>query len=195
MTEEQELDRWREEWQGLGGRAELTKELAAQAVKDTRRVRLAVVGEVVAAALTSAFGLWSAIGSHGRPAAVVLCAGLFLFNGVWLTRLFTLRGQDEGAALDDFVARRRQHLDRDLAWNRFARKATIALGVAIAPYAAWIAWAQQAFYRAEPWRAVVGFGGIVVILAALLLFLAKKRAKILEERERFETLVAERTLA
>ena len=51
------------------------------------------------------------------------------------------------------------------------------------------------FYRAEPWRGVVGFGGIVVILTLVLYAVARKRKKIAEERERFETLVAERTLA
>lgn len=191
-AEEKELEMWREEWQSLGGREGLMIELVAQAKRDATRIRRSKLTEVGAGVFACSVGLWFAMG--GKPGAIVLCAGLFLFNGIWLTRLFTLRAEEQGTPLDDFVALRRKRLELDLKWNAFARRATIGLGLALAPWAAWMAWAGRGFYAAEPWRAAVGFGGIVVILAGVLHALAKARSKIGAERERFETLVAERTL-
>ncbi|MFO0741050.1 MAG: hypothetical protein U0270_34445 [Labilithrix sp.] len=193
MTEEEkELEMWREEWQSLGGREGMMNELVAQAKRDATRIRRSKLTEVGAGVLACSVGLWFAMG--GKPVAIVLCAGLFLFNGIWLTRLFTLRAEEQGTPLDDFVALRRKRLELDLKWNTFARRATIGLGLALVPWAAWMAWTGRAFYAAEPWRAAVGFGGIVVILAGVLYALAEARSKIGTERERFETLVAERTL-
>jgi hypothetical protein len=195
MTEEKELEVWREEWQSLGGREGLLKDLASQAVKDARRILISKIVEVSAAVCACSIGLLFAIGSHGKPVAVVMCSGLFLFNGIWLTRLFTLRAEEQGTPLDDFIALRRKRLELDLKWNDFARRAGIGLGLAITPWSAWMLWSGWAFYRAEPWRGVVGFGGIVVILGLVMNAVARRRRKICEERERFETLVAEKTLA
>jgi hypothetical protein len=198
VNEENELETWRGEWQSLGGREGLTRELAARVAKDGRRIKRAAAIEVLAAALSSSASLWMAIGSHGAPVLVGLCAGIFLFNGVWLTRLFTLREGERsglGDGLDAFVERTRRRLQDDLRWIAFARRATIGLGLALVPWSAWMLSAGWSVYRAEPWRAGVGFGGIVVILGFIFAALRSKRATIAAERERFEALVAERTLA
>lgn len=194
MTEEKELEMWREEWRSLGGREGLMKDLAAQAMKDAKRIRRSKVMEVVASVAVCAFWLSVAIGSHGKPINVAMCSAMFLFAGIWLTRLFTLRAEEEGTATDDFIALRRKRLELDSRWNDFSRRAAIGLGIALTPWAAWMAYTGRDFYAAEPWRAVVGFGGIVVLLAGVLYGLARKRKKLSAEREHFETLVAERTL-
>jgi hypothetical protein len=193
MTEEKELEMWREEWQSLGGREGLMKDLAAQAVRDAKRIRLSKLTEVSSAIVSSAVALYFAM--YLRAVGIAMCAGIFFFNGVWLTRLFTLRAEEQSTALDDFIGLRRKRLELDLKWNAFARRATIGLGLACFPWSAWMLHAGWDLYRAEPWRAVVGFGGIVVILAGVLFGLGRKRKKIADERERFETLVAEKTLA
>lgn len=198
MNEENELETWRGEWQSLGGREGLTRELAARVAKDGRRIKRSVATEVTAAAFSSSVSIWMAITSHGAHVIVALCAGIFLFNGVWLTRLFTLReGESSGLGdgLDAFVERTRRRLQDDLRWNTFARRAAIALGVATVPWSAWMLVVGWSVYRAEPWRAGVGFGGIVVILGFVFAWLRSKRTAIAAERERFEALVAERTLA
>ena len=142
-----------------------------------------------------AFWLTTAIASNGKPIHVAMCSAMFLFSGIWLTRLFTLRAEEESTATDDFIALRRKRLELDLRWNSFSRRAAMGLGILLTPWSAWMLYLGRDFYRAEPWRAVVGFGGIVVILSIVLYGLARKRLKITEERERFETLVAEKTLA
>ena len=198
MNEENELETWRGEWQSLGGREGLTRELAARVADDGRRIKRSVATEVIAAAFSSSVSIWMAITSHGAPVVVALCAGIFLFNGVWLTRLFTLREGERsglGDGLDAFVERTRRRLLDDLRWNTFARRAAIGLGVAIVPWSAWMLVVGWSVYRAEPWRAGVGFGGIVVILGFVFAWLRSKRTTIAAERERFEALVAERTLA
>lgn len=50
-------------------------------------------------------------------------------------------------------------------------------------------------YRAEPWRAFVGFGTAAAILLGVFVTNRRKRRKLEAERERFESLVAERTLS
>lgn len=197
MNEENELETWRGEWQSLGGREGLTRELTARVAKDSRRIRRSVATEVLAGVFSSSIALWMTIRSHGAPVLVALCAGIFLFNGVWLTRLFTLREGEHsglGDGLDAFVERTRRRLQDDLRWNTFARRATIVLGVAIVPWSVWMLVVGWSVYRAEPWRAAVGFGGVVVILGFLFGWLRSKRRTIAAERERFEALVAERTL-
>lgn len=198
MTEDNELEEWRAEWQALGGREGLTRELAARVARDSRRIKLLAAGEVIAATLSSSVSLWMAIGSHGAPVIVTLAAGIFLFNGIWLTRLFTLREGESaalGEGLDAFIERTRRRLLADLRWNTFARRATIALALAIAPWSAWMLSAAWPVYHAEPWRAAIGFGGVIVILGLVFGSLRMKRTRIAAERERFEALVAEGTLA
>lgn len=194
MTEEKELEMWREEWQSLGGREGLMRDLAVQAKKDARRILASKVFEVVGASIAAAVAIWFTIRTHGRPVAVAMCAGIFLFNGIWLTRLFTLRAEEEGTATDDFVALRRKRLELDIRWNLFARRSTIGLAIAVTPWCIWMAREGWDVYRAEPWRAVIGFGGIVFILAVVHFGLTKKASRLSAERSRFEDLVAERTL-
>ncbi|MBX3231864.1 MAG: hypothetical protein KIT84_11860 [Labilithrix sp.] len=192
MTEERELEVWRAEWAALGGRDDLAKTLAARVVKDGRRIKRGVAGEVAAAMLAASFSLWMAIASNGRPGAVVLCAGIFLFSGVWLTRLFTLReGARMAEGLEGFVALTRKRLADDMRWNAFSWRATFVVGVAATAWAIWTLVAGWSFYRAEPWRGVVGFGGIYVILAAVAVGMRVRRRKIAAEAERFEALVAD----
>lgn len=195
MNEEKELEAWRAAWQSLGGESALAAELAAQAAKDARRVWVSRATETLAALASTSVSLVFAIRSHGRAVTVALCAGIALFNAIWLTRLFTLRvGAGEGSTVAHFVALRRARLERDRTWNAFARRATIGLGVALVPWSLWMLRVGWALYRAEPWRFVVGFGGVLVILAGVLVTLSRAQKRLDAERERFEALVAERTL-
>lgn len=196
MTEERELEAWRSEWQALGGREELARELAERAKRGAAKQRRAVMMEVVASVVANASFLRMAITSRGAPVITALCAGAFFFSGIWLSKLFAIFGPKDGAtSVDGYVDVLRAQLDKDARWNDFARRATAALGLAIVPWSLWKVAADWQLYRAEPWRFVVGFGGVVVILAGLLFASTKKRARLAEERERFESLVAERTLA
>jgi hypothetical protein len=188
---------WRNEWESLGGRDDLAKTLEKNVAKDATKWKRAVALEVLAAIFSSSVSMFFAIASHGAPTAVAMCAGIYLFNGVWLTRLFTIRGDDKaaGTGLDAFVELTRKRLDADLRWNAFARRSCQVLGVVATAWSIWMLIEGWKFYLAEPWRGVIGFGGIYVILAGLFYALGRKRKKIAETREHFETLLAERTLA
>lgn len=197
MSDEKELETWREEWRALGGKKDLTMELAARVKRDGRRIKRAAAFEVSSAIVSSSVFLWFAIASKGLPVYVALCAGGFLFNGIWLTRLFTLRegaSKSLGEGLDLFVETTRRRFTDDLRWNAFARKATLALGLAIAPWSVWMLISAWPVYRAEPWRFAVGIGVVIIILSGVHLGLRKKRTKLTAERAHFESLVADRTL-
>ncbi len=195
-----ELASWRSEWQSLGGREDLARELAERARKDGQRIRRAAALEISATAVATAFCVWFLAKSKGAPIVVALSVVILVFNGVWLTRLFTLRegtmrGVSPGEGLDAFVELTRRRIADDLRWNRFSRGATQVLATFIALWCAWAFVQGYSFYAAEPWRGVVGFGGAAAILGGLFVWQRRKAAKLETERERFEALVAERTLA
>lgn len=191
MTEEKELEVWRKEWESLGGKEDVTKFVMARVAKDGRRIKLGIAGEVAASIVASSFALFMAIKSHGAPVTTVLCAAIFLFCGVWLTRLFTLREAAAlGEGLDGFLSLTRKRFEDDLRWNDFSWRTCIVVSVASTAWGSWALAAGWSLYRAEPWRGIVGFGGIYVILGFVVAMLRSKRAKIKSEREAFESLVA-----
>lgn len=192
-----ELERWRSEWQALGGREGLAEELARRAVHDGRRIRRAVAGEIAGGAVAAALSVWLLVRTRGDVVVVSACAGILVFLGVCWTRLLTLRQGSLGTAvegLDGFVKLSRRRVTDDLGWNRFSLRATKVLAALLAPWCVWAFVARYESYRMEPWRAVVGFGGVVVILAGLWLTQRRKQRKLEAERDRFESLVADRTL-
>jgi len=194
---DEELERWMAEWHALGGRDGLAKELATCAARDAWRIRRDAVGEVAACLFSSAFGVWLVVRTQGRIVAVAAVAGVLLFNGAWLTRLFTLReaeSRDVGGGIEAFVEVTRRRLIDDMRWSRFARKAMMVVGGLIVPWAVWAYLSQRAAYDAAPWRALVGFGGALAIVAAVFAWNERRRKVIAAERARFEGLVAERTL-
>ncbi len=196
-NEDLELRQWQDEWNALGGEAGFARELVARAARDTRRLWLSSFLEVLAAALSSAFSLSGVIWSHGQPTIVAMTAIILVFNGVWLTRMFSLReGTYRGASsgVDDYVALTRKRLDGDIAFSRFARRATSVLAVLLTPWGVWMFLTHRDAYVAEPWRAVVGFGGVLAILTFIFLSQSRSRKRKVAERARFERLVAERVL-
>ena len=198
MSEEDlELERWKREWQELGGRDGLAKELAERVVKDGRRLRRGAVLEIVAAAFSTLFCSWLLVRTHGNILVVVVCCGIVLFNGVWVTRMLTLRQgslRAAGTGLDAFTELTRRRLTDDLKWNAFGRRSTLALALFLLPWSVWMFFSHYDKYMAAPWRAIVGFGTVVVILGGLFAYQRHKTRALEAARERFESLVAERTI-
>ena len=197
MSEDKELDAWKSEWQSLGGREGLAEELAHRVANDGRRIRRGIATEIAAGAVAALIGVWLVVRTRGELVATVACAGILVFTGVWITRLVTLR---EGAmvpasnGLDDFIELTRRRVRDDLRWSHFTLRAMQVLALLLVPWAVWAFIARYAMYRAEPWRALVGFGGAALILVLSLVWQRHKRRKVEVERDRFESLVAERTL-
>jgi hypothetical protein len=192
---DRELAGWQREWQTMGGDDELKREVLLRRVRrDGARMRLAAAGEILAAAASSAFCIWLVVKSGGAILTVALAAGVLFFNGAWLMRFFTTRQDlfggravaDLGGGLDAFVELTRRRFAAELGWTRFVRRCTIVLAVASFPWCLAMAVNGWAFYRAEPWRAVVGFGGVAVIFAGLFSWSRRKERRLREESARFD---------
>ncbi|MBL9112477.1 MAG: hypothetical protein JNM74_24530 [Myxococcales bacterium] len=197
MSGDQELEAWRAEWQSLGGREGLAQELAGRVGRDGQRIRRGVALEIAGGAFATALSVWLVVRARGELVVSVVCAGILLFVGVWVTRIVTLRQgtfDTMGSGLDAFVALTRRRADDDVRWGRFAMRAMQVLAALLVPWGVWAFVARYALYRAEPWRAVVGFGTAAVILAASLVWQRRKLRKVEAERERFEALVADTTI-
>ena len=99
-----------------------------------------------------------------------------------------------GTGLDAFVELTRRRLADDLKWNAFGRRSTLALALFLLPWSVWMFLRHYDKYVAEPWRAFVGFGTVAVILGGLLAYQRHKQRALEADRERLESLVAERTI-
>lgn len=194
--EDAELATWRGEWQALGGEDDFAPQLVARAAKDGRRMRLGAAAEVVAATFSTSFCVWLLVRSHGSAQVVAMSAFILLFNGAWLTHFFTMRAGlfgnhavGEGALV--FVELTRRRLATQRQWMVAARRWTLALGAIVFPWAIWVFLAHKEMYMAEPWRAVVGFGGVVVILGGVYAWTHVKERRLRAEGEAFERHIEE----
>lgn len=189
-----ELSTWRGEWQGLGGSEDFAAQLVARARKDGRKLRLSAAAEVLAALFSTTVCLWLLARSHGSPEVIAMTALILPFNGAWLTHFFTARAgtfDALGASVGDFITLTRQRLATQRKWMAQARRWTIAIGIAIVPWALWVLYAHRDAYAREPWRGVVGFGTIAVILAGVLAWTFVKERKLGAEAEAFERHLAD----
>jgi hypothetical protein len=195
MSQDQELSRWQSEWQSMGGREDLAKELSLRVVRDGNRIRRGLAIEVAGGLFAGGLSIALMIRMRGDAVTTVVCAGVLVLTGVWTTRIFALReGSLRATAegLDTFVALTRRRLDDDLRWLVFGSRAMQVFAALNVPWAVWALVARWETYSAEPWRGIVGFGTAGLILAATFLGYRKKRRSLLQDRERFEALVAER---
>lgn len=126
---------------------------------DRRQTRLALLVEWLAAAAVIGFWAWQAwVRPH--PITYTLGVGSAAFVVTWLVvlhRRVRVPALDEGEA--DAAARAAELV----RWFTFVQRGLAAFLLFLTPVSAWKAWVDRAMYAAEPWRAVVGFGGIVVI--------------------------------
>ena len=196
MTDDKELEGWRSEWQSLGGRQGFADDLARNVARDARRIRRGVATEIAGGVFAASISVWLISSAHGELVSTFTGAGVLVFCGVWTTRLLTLRqAGPSGEGLDGFIELTRRRMTDDLRWSRFTRRTTKVLAALLVPWSAWAFVTRHAMYRAEPWRGLVGFGGVAIILAGLYVWQRRKHRKLETERDRFESVVAERTLA
>ena len=104
-----------------------------------------------------------------------MAALILPFNGARITHFFTARAgtfEAMGAGIDDFVALTRRRLATQRKRMAQARRWTTAIGIGIAiaiaivPWAVWVFYMHREAYAREPWRAVLGFGTIVLSVQA-----------------------------
>ena len=138
-----------------------------------------------ATALSSSLCAWLAVRSRGAPTTVAVAGLVLLFNGAWLAQFFGARAglfRASGATVGEYAQLARARLDAEARWVRTATRWTGALALALLPWAAWVAYVQRAMYAAQPWRAVVGFGGAALILAGVGWQLRRRSLRLDHER-------------
>jgi hypothetical protein len=197
-NEDPELAAWRGEWQGLGGTEDFAAQLVARARKDGRRLRRSAAVEVTAAALSSTFAIWLVVHRRGALEAVLLMALILLFNGAILAHFFTVRAgtfASSGDGVEAFVALTRRRFRTQKRWAGYARRWLLVLLVAVVPWAALMLHAHWDGYAAQPWRGVVGFGGIFVIAGGVLAWIRRTELRLVQESEAFERQLADVQLA
>jgi xanthosine utilization system XapX-like protein len=149
-----------------------------------RRERLKMAFEVAAGAAVVAF---YAVALLRRPAPplVALAIVSVLVVGGFLTYLFTTRHALLTASATDaaqWKALLRDKLDADVRANRLLGRFCIGGAVFGLLWGPWQYFAHEETYRAEPWRAVVGFGVYYAILAGLWLHHRRTKRRLGEKR-------------
>lgn len=166
-------------------------EATARAARLVARARVAVAVEWIAGLLVVAF--W-AIQIARRPVAItwVMGVGSVVFVVVWLGVLhLIIRVPAAGTTARAFLEAAAEQARREARWFAFVRRSVAAFAVFLAPCAAWKFTIDRDFYAAEPWRAVVGFGGVGVLTSLLWVFSGLRRRSALAAAARLEALERE----
>ena len=145
---------------------------------------------IAAAALVAWYGVL--LSRSPPPALVAVAIASLLFVGIHLTYLFMTRSELLRASAADtagWLELLRKKVDADLRWNRFIRGVCITAFVFGLVWAPWMFFTFESGYRAQWWRAAIGFGGYF----ALVLFMyawCRRKARLLQARR--ERLLADR---
>ena len=91
-----------------------------------------------------------------------------------------------GETTADFIALTRKRFDAEMRTGRFVRRWLAIIAAFCLPWSVWMYVAHASIYRAEPWRALVGFGSAGLILAALTVYTSRKARKLARDRASFE---------
>jgi len=197
MSADEELEQWKSTWQSLGDKATFATELVDRAAREGRKMKRSAAGEVAGAIVSSGICVWLVVFTKGTIEVAAVTTMILLFNGAWLTHFFTVRAgtfATSGASIDAFVALTRARLSAQLRWSGYAKRWLIVLTALLIPWSIWAFVVHRAAYLAMPWRAAVGFGGWVAILAGVFAFLLWKEKRLEGEIATFEKEVAEAEL-
>jgi hypothetical protein len=172
-----EWARLRAAWQAT---APSPSELEASVRAASRRMRVGIGVEWAASVFLVAFWVHEAI-VIPHPIVFVLGAGSIVFVVVWLAMLHRTFGGagPHGASVRDHLRATSDLARREVSWYTFARRSFRAFVGFAALVMPWKAWVDRAGYAAEPWRAVVGFGGFFVLAGVMDLVIraARRRAE------------------
>jgi hypothetical protein len=174
-------------------RAAQVAKIVARASATARRQALAVAFEVAAAVFVTAFYVHAAL--RGAPPVILaIGAASSVLMAVWLGYLFHVRRATWRAPAESVVehvrlAQRRRHAD--VRWHLFVQRAAVVFGLVVVAWTPFVLQAGREEYLAEPWRAVVGFGGIAVILGGVAWHNRRKFQHARREADEVDALVRE----
>lgn len=189
-------DEWAAWARDFGGDAEGAPSPAAvlaRVRRETWKQRRAYALEVLACVFLVGFYV-AMMGRQRATWFVVMASANFAFAALWLGYLtHTLRGTWSAAAADarSFLALARARRAAEHRWFRFSRGITAAMLVFVAAWAPFVLRARWERYAAEPWRAVVGFGGALAIGVAALVYQGRRIDRAARELEALDASTAE----
>lgn len=173
--------RLRQEWQGSA-----PGEAALRVRRRTPRLVFAIAAEWLASAIVLAFWSW-VIARDPHPTNIAMAVFSAAFVVVWLALLHRNLRASLAPLSGSVKATLALGVERARAqsrWTRVVHRSCLVLGAFVVPWGLSMLWAHWDVYAAEPWRAVVGFGGIYAILAVVwVISSASRRAGEKEARE------------
>jgi hypothetical protein len=180
MTIDAELENWRREWQTAGA---VPLDLRKSVERQTRAMRLGVVGDVLVTVAMGGGATWWAVSSR-QPEVTLLAAATWVFIVVaWAFALAVNAGRWEPSALDTNA-----FLDLSISRCR-GRLATVKFGAALAvcEIAFGLGWAYRYSSQRQPVLAWLLFSSISIdlvwafaaaIFALLVWYHRKKKAEL-----------------
>lgn len=152
------------------------------------RQRMKVGVELLAGAVIVAFYV-RVLSRAPTPPLIALAVISLIFTGGYMVYLFANRNGLLRASATDTASWRallRKRVDADLRWNRFLTRFCVGAAAFGLIWGPWMVIQHAAIYRAEPWRAVLGFGVYYAVLLGLWFGQRRARRRLLEEGARME---------
>lgn len=153
--------------------------LVRRAKVGRRRLQAGFALELLAGAGVLAF--WAPQLPKAGAGTALLGVGSIVFVLVWWIALWrNLRGSwsAPGAQVEEFLALERRRLEARLRWTGVLRTSLIALTVLFVGASPFVLRDGWAMYREEPWRFVLGAGGVFAIVGALWVGATRQRARL-----------------
>ncbi|MFO0626276.1 MAG: hypothetical protein U0325_11735 [Polyangiales bacterium] len=188
MSRDDEWAAWARDFQDASDAAPAPEAMLAVARRETRRLRVGYAMELLASVGLVAFYVVM-MRTQRATWFVAMASANFVFAALWMGYLTHVRRGTWSAAGSDvrtFAALTRARRVADVRWLRFARAVTAVMLLFVAGWAPFVLRARWALYRAEPWRAVVGFGVAALIGVAVLAAQTRKLARAERELARLD---------
>lgn len=174
---------WREMWTDLDGDTPDPREVQAGLRARRHRLRWKSRLTAVCMLLGVTFTIGLLLTSPPAASIVVLCVFCWLVWGtsMWMKwRVSRVERRALTRAPAKFVETLRQLTESRASMIRTGRYLLVAVGVFCAVWVSWFVSENWAVYQQEPWRAVVGVGGVIV-LYFLVIYLQHREQKQLED--------------
>lgn len=153
--------------------------LVRRAQLGRRRMQASFALELLAGAAVVAF--WAPQLPAAGAGTALLGVGSIVFVFVWWIALWrNLRGtwSARSAQVEAFLALERRRLEAKLRWTGVLRASLIALTVLFVVASPFVLRDGWAIYREEPWRFVLGAGGVFAIVGALWVGSTRQRVRL-----------------
>ncbi len=160
----------------------IKKQARRQKQRLDRALMLEVLGGGVAIAVATCFvSAQQGLVTLGLLAVCIILVALSVANQLAMRRTLLSLGE---TAVGSYLAFWHQHVHQELRFTTIGLYLSGLSGLVIVGWAVWAGMEWRAAYTAEPWRWVLGFGGIVTILFFAIRGLQKKVKNLNNEEQK-----------